>query len=274
MTHAPAAARALLASVLSVSALLATAACSVLGNDTAGPAAPASAPVTVPAPPSAASAVSPAVEPSPSAAPDSGLSEEQLRAALITEADLGQPWVPTRGVATWRDGLLKSSTKNADCRRLLDVLYTEELFGTSAGPRAVVALDDAYSGAQLRYQVAAYRPAEVDRTLRWLEGLPEKCGKFTATATKDGVQKVEVDALTLPETGDARQALRITMTGETSDRQLTVLTLDLAVVRAGEETIVLTNGGFGDVASEVTRVVAEFGTNRLTEIQKQGRVRV
>ncbi|MGY0068400.1 hypothetical protein ACWZEH_16620 [Streptomyces sp. QTS137] len=271
MTHAPAAARALLASVLSVSALLTTAACSVLGNDTAGPAAPASAPVTAPARPSAAS---PAAEPSSPAAPGSGLNEEQLRAALITETDLGQPWVPTRGVATWRDALLKSSTKDADCRRLLDVLYTEELFGTAAGPRAVVALDDAYSGAQLRYQVAAYRPAEVDRTLRWLDGLPKKCGEFTATARKDGVQKVEVDALTLPKAGDARRALRITMTGETPDHQLTRLTLDLAVVRAGEETITLTNGGFGDVASEVTQVIAEFGTNRLTEIQKQGRVRV
>ncbi|MGW1900444.1 hypothetical protein ACWCQB_24105 [Streptomyces hirsutus] len=267
MTHAPAAVRALLASVLSVSALLTTAACSVLGNDTAGPAAPAS--VTA-----SSSAATPAAEQSSSATSEPGLSEEQLRAALITETDLGQPWVPTRGVATWRDGLLKSSTKNADCRRLLDVLYTEELFGTPAGQRAVVALDDAYSGAQLRYQVAAYRPADVDRTLKWLGGLPKKCGEFTATAKKDGVQKVEVDALKLPETGDARQALRVTMTGETPDHQLTRLTLDVAVVRVGEDTITLTNGGFGDVASELVQVVVEFGVNRLTEIQKQGRVRV
>lgn len=267
MTHAPAAARALLVSVLSVSALLTTAACSVLGNDPAGPAAPASATASP-------SVAAPAAEQSSSATPEPGLSEEQLRAALITETDLGQSWVPTRGAATWRDGLLKSSTKHADCRRLLDVLYTEELFGAPAGPRAVVALDDAYSGAQLRYQVAAYRTADVDRTLKWLGGLPKKCGKFTATARKDGAQKVEVDALTLPETGDARQALRVTMTGETPDRQLTRLTLDVAVVRAGEETITLTHGGFGDVTSELTQVVAEFGTNRLTEIQKQGRVRV
>ncbi|WP_326753621.1 hypothetical protein OH738_20800 [Streptomyces hirsutus] len=267
MTHTPAAARALLASVLSVSALLTTAACSVLGNDTAGPAAPASATAS-------SSAATPAAEQSSSATSEPGLSEEQLRAALITETDLGQPWIPTRGVAIWRDGLLKSSTKNADCRRLLDVLYTEELFGTPAGPRAVVALDDAYSGAQLRYQVAAYRPADVDRTLKWLGGLPKKCGEFTATAKKDGVQKVEVDALKLPETGDARQALRVTMTGETPDHQLTRLTLDVAVVRVGEDTITLTNGGFGDVASELVQVVVEFGVNRLTEIQKQGRVRV
>ncbi|MFC5669116.1 hypothetical protein [Streptomyces incanus] len=267
MTHAPAAARALLASVLSVSALLTTAACSALGSDTAGPAVPASATASP-------SAVTSAAEQSSSAAPEPGLSGEQLRAALITETDLGQPWVPTRGAATWRDGLLKSSTKNADCRRLLDVLYTEKLFGVPAGPGAVVALDDAYSGAQLRYQVAAYPPADVDRTLKWLGGLPKKCGKFTATAKKDGVQKVEVDALTLPEAGDARQALRVTMTGETSDHQLTRLTLDVAVVRVGEEAITLTNGGFGDVASELTQVIAEFGVNRLTEIQKQGRVRV
>ncbi|MET8114982.1 hypothetical protein ACWG5P_24115 [Streptomyces prasinus] len=270
MTHAPAAARALLASVLSLSALLATAACSVLGDDTAGPAsARSTASGSVPP-----SATAPTAGQSSPATSEPGLSEEQLRAALITETDLGQPWVPTRGVATWRDGLLKSSTKDADCRRLLDVLYTEDLFGTPAGPRAVVALDDAYSGAQLRYQVAAYRPADVDRTLKWLGGLPKKCGEFTATARKDGVQKVEVDALRLPETGDARQALRVTMTGETPDRQLTRLTLDVAVVRVGEDTVTLTNGGFGDVSSELAQVVVEFGVNRLTEIQKQGRVRV
>ncbi|MEV0302022.1 hypothetical protein [Streptomyces prasinus] len=270
MTHAPAAARALLASVLSLSALLATAACSVLGDDTSGPASARST-ASGSVPPSATAPTSGQSSPATS---EPGLSEEQLRAALITETDLGQPWVPTRGVATWRDGLLKSSTKDADCRRLLDVLYTEDLFGTPAGPRAVVALDDAYSGAQLRYQVAAYRPADVDRMLKWLGGLPKKCGEFTATARKDGVQKVEVDALRLPETGDARQALRVTMTGETPDRQLTRLTLDVAVVRVGEDTVTLTNGGFGDVSSELAQVVVEFGVNRLTEIQKQGRVRV
>lgn len=271
MTYAPAAVRALLPSVLSVSVLLSTAACSVLGTDTAGPAHPASASATAPTPPRS---TSPTAEPSPSATPGSGLSEEQLRAALITETDLGQPWVPTRGATTWRDGLLKSSTKNADCQRLLDILYTEEPFGTPVGPRAVVALDDVYSGAQLRYQVTAYRPSEVDRTLRWLGGLPDRCGEFTATARKDGVQEVEVDTLPLPAAGDARQALRITMTGETPDHRLTRLTMDLAVVRIGEETITLTNGGIGAVVPEVTRLVAEFGANRLAEIQKQGRVRV
>ncbi|PWI09527.1 hypothetical protein DIZ27_15610 [Streptomyces sp. NWU339] len=267
MTHAQAAARALLASALSVSALLATAACSVGGQDGPGTVVPSS--VSAPA-----SSAAPAVEQPSASPPDAGLSEEQVRAALITETDLGQPWVPTRGAATWRDGLLKASTKDADCRRLLDVLYTEELFGTPTGPRAVVALDDAYNGAQLRYQVAAYRPADVDRTLKWLGGLPDKCGKFKATTKRDGVQETEVDALRLPEVGDARQALRVSMTGKAPDGESTHLTLDVAVVRIGEDTITLTNGGFGEVLSELTQVIAEFGADRLTEIRKQGRAEV
>lgn len=271
MTHAQAAARALLASALSVSALLTAAACSVGGQDGTRTVVPSAASTPAPASPSSAA---PAVEQPSASPPDAGLSEEQVRAALITETDLGQPWVPTRGVATWRDGLLKASTKNADCRRLLDVLYTEELFGTPTGPRAVVTLDDAYNGAQLRYQVAAYRPAEVDRTLKWLGGLPQKCGEFKATTKRDGVQEAEVDALRLPEIGDARQALRVSMTGKTPDGEPTHLTLDVAVVRIGEDTITLTNGGFGEVLSELTQVIAEFGTERLAEIRKQGRAEV
>ncbi|MEU6523387.1 hypothetical protein ABZ892_11225 [Streptomyces sp. NPDC046924] len=272
MTHAQAAARALLASALSVSALLATAACSAGGQGGTGTVVPPAVPTRAPA--ASPSSTAPVVE-QPSASPsEAGLSEDQVRAALITETDLGQPWVPTRGAATWRDGLLKSSTKNADCRRLLEGLYTEELFGTPTGPRAVIALDDAYNGAQLRYQVTAYRPADVDRTLKWLGGLPQKCGKFKATTKRDGVQETEVDALRLPEVGDARQALRVSMTGKAADGESTHLTLDVAVVRIGADTITLTNGGFGEVLSELTQVIAEFGADRLAEIRKQGRAEI
>ena len=30
------------------------------------------------------------------------------QAALVTDADLGEPWTPTQGVATWHDGVLKA----------------------------------------------------------------------------------------------------------------------------------------------------------------------
>ncbi|CAL9520878.1 hypothetical protein [Streptomyces griseomycini] len=269
MTHAPATARALLASALSVTALLTTAACSAGGRETA---LPLPAPYTSSEAPSSSAA--PAVEqPTPAPVPPV-LSEEQVRAALITEADLGEPWVPTRGAATWRDGVLKATTRNADCRRLLDALYTEELFGAPTGPHAVVALDDSYNDSQLRYQVSAHRPADVDRVLAWLGTLPEKCERFTATSARAGVQDVEVEELPLPEAGDARLALRVTMAGETADGEPTNLTVDVAAVRVGENTITLTNGGFGAVLYEVTRAVAGLGADRLSEIGRQARVRV
>lgn len=122
MQHAPAAARPLLASVVSVTVALTVAACSAGGRAADGPA--GTAPVT--------QAQSPAALPSPTVPPV--LTQGQARAALITEADLGEGWEPTRGAATWRDEVLKATAEEPDCRRLLDVLYTEELFGAATAP--------------------------------------------------------------------------------------------------------------------------------------------
>lgn len=276
MTHAPAAARARLASALSVAALLAAAGCVAVDRDV-----PRALPEGVSQPPaesasaSASSAASAGERPAPAPSPSPpALSEAQLREALITEADLGEPWMTSRGAATWRDGLLKGTTDDPDCRRLLDVLYTEELFGTPAGPRVTATLDDTYNDAQLRYQIAAYGPADVDRALDWLGTLPEKCARFRATTPRAGTQLVEVARLTLPEAGDARAGLRLRMTGEASDGARTALTVNLAAVRVGEDTITLTNSGFGAVLPEVTQAVTQLGADRLAEIGRQGRVRV
>ncbi len=260
MSHPPVAARALLASALSVTALLATVGCSVEDE---------------PRPrwfSASASAASPAVE--QPAGPGTALTEAQARAALITEADLGEPWGPTRGARTWRDGLLKATTEDPECQRLLDALYTEELFGVPKGPHATSAFDDAETDAQVRYQVAAHPPADVDRTLEWLKSLPGRCGQFTAATFRGGVQGVEVGDLPLPPVGDARQALRVTLAGETEEGELTYLTMDLAAVRVGEEAIVLTHGGLDEVYAEVTQQAVELGTRRLVEIGRRGRAQI
>ncbi|WP_367321894.1 hypothetical protein [Streptomyces sp. HUAS ZL42] len=247
---------ALVASVLSTSALLTATACSGLTADR---------------PPK-----TPAGTASPSAGPV--LTDAQVHAALITEADLGAPWIPTRGIATWRDGLLKAAvdargTATApDCQRLLDGLYTDEFLGTP--PRAVITLDDADTDAQLRYQVTEQRPADTDRTLAWLRTLPTKCARFTATTAGGTVQDVAVADAPLPEVGDARQGLRVTLTGETADGEYTVLTLDVAAVRVGEDTIGLTHGSLGDVSFDATQAFVQLGAQRLTDVRKQGRVQV
>ncbi|MEU1569943.1 hypothetical protein ABZ519_01985 [Streptomyces collinus] len=261
MTHPPAT-RALLASALSVTALLATAGCAV--DDEPRPrwfSASASA-----------DGASPAVE--QPAGSGAALTEAQAQAALVTEADLGEPWGPTRGARTWRDGLLKATTEDGDCMRLLDALYTEEPFGAPKGPQATSALDDGDTDAQLRYRVAAHPPADVDRTLNWMRSLPGRCGQFTATTTRGAVQGVEVSDLPLPPVGDARQALRVTLAGETEEGELTYLTMDLAAVRVGEEAITLTNAGLEEVYAEVTQQAVQLGAQRLAEIRKQGRAQI
>ncbi|MFL4949233.1 hypothetical protein ACJ6WE_18145 [Streptomyces sp. MMS24-I31] len=203
MTRPPAA-RVLHAGVLGAAVLLATTACGSGGTDRAAGA------------PSAAAAASRPSAPG-SASPVGALTTAQAQSALLTEADLGGPWAPTQGAATWRDGVLKARTDAPDCQRLLDALYADELLGVPTATQAVAGFDDADDAAQLHYQVLALRAADVDRTLAWLRTLPQKCARFTATTTRAGVQDVQVLDLALPEAGDARQGLRIAFFGASDE---------------------------------------------------------
>ncbi|MFD8149423.1 hypothetical protein ACFY3O_11435 [Streptomyces sp. NPDC001046] len=262
MTRCPAAARALLLAALSLTVLPAAAGCSLQQEPR---------PRWFTVSPSATSASPAGKQP---VAPGGDLAAALVRAALVTEADLGEPWVPTRGARTWRDGLLKGTAEDPECRRLLDVLYTEELFGAPRGPRAQSALDDDETDAQLRYQVAVHRPADADRALDWLGSLPDRCGRFTATASGGVQQEVQVSELPLPSAGDARRALRVTLAGETEDGDLTYLTFDIAGVRVGEQAVTVTNAGLGEVYEEVTRHAVQVGAQRLADLGKSGRAQI
>lgn len=222
--------------------------------------------------PSVSAVRTPAAHASPAAAPV--LTAAQAQAALITDADLGAPWTPTQGTATWRDSLLKAQTAIPDCQRLLDALYADELLGTPAATQAVTGLDDTDDEAQLRYQVAAFPSADVDRTLTWLRSLPQKCANFTATTTRSGTQTVTVTEATLPNVGDAREGLHLTLTGTTPEGDQSTLTLDTAAVRIGDDTITVTNGGLANVPADATQRALEVGAQRLTDVQRQGRVQV
>jgi len=216
-------------------------------------------------------AKSPSAKPSPQA--PGVLSEAQARAALLTVADLGAPWTATRGAATWRDGVLKATSAAPECARFLDALYADELLGAPA--RAVVGLDDADTDAQLRFQVTAQRPvAEVDRALAWLRTIPQVCARFTATSPENVVQDVMVTEAPLPEVGDVRQGLHVTLTSHNEDGEPSTLTLDVAAVRVGDDAYTLTNGGLGDVANEATQIAVQLGALRLADVRKQGRVQV
>lgn len=252
-------ARVLAASALTAAALAGASACTALTDGAEQP----------------VRGASPTAKPSPTgpAAPPA-LTEAQAQAALVTAADLGDPWAPTQGAATWRDGVLKATTDAPDCRRLLDALYADDLFGTDARVRAVVGLDDALDQAQLRYQVLTLDAGEVSRTLDWMRALPRTCGRFTAVTQYGAVQGVQVTEARLPEVGDARQGLRVTLTGAAADGEPTVLTLDVAAVRAGEDTVAVTDGGLGDVSPDVTATAVQKGLQRLADVRKQGRAQV
>ncbi|MET9832145.1 hypothetical protein ABZ078_23235 [Streptomyces sp. NPDC006385] len=256
--------RAVVASTLSAGALLTASACSAVGLEEAARA--VRAPVSPASP--AATAGAPTVP-----AADPTLTHAQARAALIGEADLGEPWVPTEGFATWRDAMLKATTESEACHRLLDSLYTEEVFGPDARTRASVGLDDEWDEAQLRYRIVAHRPADVDRTLAWLGGMPGECGSFTATAG-GGPMEVRVREIELPEAGDARQGLRVVLSAVSEYEDAPTLTLDVAAVRVGDDAIVVTTGGLGEVPADATQAAVEVGAHRLAEVRKRGRANI
>jgi len=170
--------------------------------------------------------------------------------------------------------VLKARADTPGCRRFLDALYTDDLFGTDPGTRAVTGLDDAMDQTQLRYQVLSLKRADVDRTLEWIKTLPNSCGKFTAVTDRGAVEGVQVGDAELPSVGDARQGLRVVFTGPAATGQQTVLTLDVVVVRVGDDTIAFTQGGPGYVSADATKAFVQAGAQRLADVRKQARLRV
>ncbi|MER6220258.1 hypothetical protein ACWCYL_12460 [Streptomyces sp. 900105755] len=257
-----------IASGLAVVGLLAASACTAAEPPEAS--APAASATTAERAAPAAPAASPGTSGTSAVPP---LTVEQAQAALIDEGDLGVPWTATDGTATWHDGLLKAATGQADCQRLLEALYTDELLGTPTGPRAATALDDGDDAAQLRYQVDASRITDVERTLAWLRTLPRTCGQFTAQTTAAGTEAVRITDAGLPhDLGDARQGLRMTLTSQPDPAdEPTTLTLDVAVVRVGDDAIVLTTGALGTLPDDTTQQALDIGVQRLAQVREKGR---
>jgi len=201
------------------------------------------------------------------------LTEAGAKAALITEADLEDNWTQVKDAATWGDkllvgkvdvgALLTAKANAADCQKLLDALYGDDLLGKPSGASALTGFEQTES--RLLYQVAAYDRARLDASLNWLKTLPVKCDQFTATDSKGGRRTVQVIEDQVPAVGDARQGLQVTVTS-TGAAQPTTLTLQLAVVRVGSDAITVTSGGLGGTESGTTEAAVRQGTSRLKDV--------
>lgn len=257
MTQRPPRPVRVLASALAAGALLTTAACSDGDDGGAG-----SADTT-------RISSSPLAQESPAALTPAG-----ARAALVTEADLEGDWDQVKNAATWRDsllvgtvdvdGFLTAKTDAADCQKLLDSLYSDDLLGKPSGASALTGFQEGES--RLLYQVAAYDKSTLDSSFSWLKSLPVKCDQFTATDSSAGKRTVQVVEAPLPKEGDARQGVQVTVQG-TSGGTPTTLTLDVAAVRVGTDAITVTNGGLGGADHDSTETAVKLGTARLQEVQ-------
>ncbi|WP_286254909.1 hypothetical protein [Streptomyces graminofaciens] len=209
-----------------------------------------------------------APRPSTPAAPPTtpALTDDGARKALLRVKDLGGTWADTQGAATWRDGLLKGRTDRPECQQLLDTFYAEDLLGEPTGGTAVTGFDDDEYGAQLRYQVGAYEPRDVDARLEKVRQLLGSCGEFTITSVRGAEYAAQVEPVELPGSlGDARQGLRLIVSGFDVDGEEGALTLDLATVRVGDNAALLTHGGLYGIDDSTTREAARVGAKRLKE---------
>ncbi|MEU1191561.1 hypothetical protein [Streptomyces sp. NPDC005859] len=254
----------MLAAALAVATLLATAGCSD-GDDSSSTASTASSTATSPSGTRTATA-SPTITP---------LTTAGAQTALITEGDLEDDWTQVKTAASWRDRMLigtvdaaqflTGKTQAADCQRLLDGLYDEDLLGAPPGPSALTGFTEGDS--RLLYQVAAYRSATLDQSLDWLESLPTACDQFNAVASDGTTRTVQVVEASLPDVGDARQGLTVTVSGPSGATPVT-LTLDVAVVRVGDDAITVTNGGTDGADHGSTKDAVGQGTTRLKDVRE------
>ncbi|GAA3980218.1 lipoprotein [Streptomyces marokkonensis] len=270
-----------MASALAAGALLTTAACSDdaggsgAASDTAAQARAAEQDAARKAPtdsPTGSATGSPTGSPGASVLTESG-----AKAALLTEADLEDDWNRVQDADKWRDRLLvgevdvsdflTAKTDAADCQKLLDSLYRDDLLGETSGPSALTGFEQGDS--RLLEQVAGYDRAGLDDRLKWLDSLPQKCDEFTATDDNGEKRTVQVTESSVPDLGDAREGLHVTVRGTAADTPAT-LTLDVAAVRVGTSALTITGGGLdGDEISSVEQG-ARQGTERLKTVLNGG----
>ncbi|MER7491005.1 hypothetical protein ABTY20_35045 [Streptomyces sp. NPDC126497] len=264
-----------LATVLATGTLLTTAACA--GTDDSASAGSKTATAAVEQALAAQTESPTSTQSSPTSSPTSSpaqeLSETGARNALITEADLEDDWQQVETPQEWRDSLLvgqvdvaaflEGKSDASECRRLIDSLYDETLLGRPSGASALNGFQEGDS--RLLYQVAAYRKSDLDESMKWLRSLPDTCDQFTLTGGDDGDRTVRVVGMSLPEEGDARQGMTVTVKGDSGGEPVTV-TLDVAVVQVGANAITVTNGGTGGVDHDATSTAVEQGTQRLREV--------
>jgi hypothetical protein len=269
----------LLASALAAGALLTTAACSdgdgsQTASDTAAEQARVAERNAAKQTPSGSPTSSPTG--SPSASP-SALTEAGAKAALLTEADLEDDWNQVQDADKWRDRLLvgevdvadflTAKANAADCRQLLDGLFRDNLLGEPSGPSALAGFEQGDS--RLLEQVAGYDRAGLDDRLKWMGSLPQKCDRFTATDSRGGERTVQVTEASVPDVGDAREGLHVTVQGTAADSPAT-LTLDIAAVRVGTSAVTVTGGGLDGGETDSVERGARLGTERLKTVLEGG----
>ncbi|CAL9277372.1 hypothetical protein SUDANB5_05898 [Streptomyces sp. SudanB5_2050] len=265
----------LVASALAAAALLTTAACS---DDGAATTAADTAADQARAAERDIAEQAPTGSPTGSAtASPSALTESGAKAALLTETDLEGGWKKVRDAGKWRDSMLIGQVDVAqfltgkadasDCQELVDGLYGEDLLGKPSGASALTGFQQGDS--RLLEQVAAYDRAALDDRLKWMASLPQKCDQFTLDGSGGGERTVQVTEVSVPEVGDARQGLHVTVRGD-ADGGPATLSLMVTAVRVGDSAVTVTGGGLDGDQKDSVEQATQAGAERLRTVLDGG----
>ncbi|MGD3105486.1 hypothetical protein [Streptomyces sp. YGL11-2] len=184
---------------------------------------------------------------------------------MISPSALGAQWNPATGGATRQDALLQSKVNKANCQTLLGRLESGNLMGATPTAKAAEAFNEPSRNAKMTYQVASYSEADADKGMAWLKTLPNVCDGFTAVDPSGNKAIGQVVQTSLPNAGDDRFGVRMTM-ASTVQGLRTTLTLDAAAARIGPNVISVTNGGTGGAGSADTQQAVQSGVQRLQRV--------
>lgn len=162
---------------------------------------------------------------------------------------------------------LTAKSSATDCQALLDALYGDGLLGDPSGPSALTGFEQGDS--RLLEQVAGYDRGGLDARMKWLRTLPDTCDEFTATGAGGAKRTVQVTEASVPEVGDARAGLRVSVQGD-ADGGPATLTLDVAAVRVDTSAVTVMGGGLDGGQTDSVEQAVRQGTERLKTVLDGG----
>jgi len=195
-------------------------------------------------------------------APTTALSEDELKARLLTPADLPEGFAVDAD-DTSANGTISSADSN--CKALADLMNAQ-----GKPPGAVAAADTSFTRSELGPNIATGlagfpAPAAAQGLLETITQAMHGCTKLTETDKDGSSYDFTVAPLTFPASGDASSATRMS-----ADIGGYPAQIDIVLARAGSTLLYVANTGLGNTDSTLTEDVVKRAVAKLRAPEAPG----